>query len=735
MAAIAFKEGQQVHGYQGKIARLNLTDGTVEIVPTLKYAPRFIGGRAVCNAIFWDDIKGCVGAFDPENELIMMSGATAGSGLPCSGRMEVTGVSPNSHPEQYTHSNMGGYFSTMLKWAGWDGLIICGKAPHHTYIHIENDEIEFLDADADGLWGLSVHDTQNAICGKYGRETHSIVCGPAGENLCRNATLTNGGDSASAMAGFGAVFGSKNLKAICVHGTGMIQPAHLDQVLELRNTVGNPPMAPNPLRYSHPFASTDIHAATEKVTADDPDALKVARLDCCQGCSATCMNTVFDVKSAYYPGKRVTQVSKCVDLMLGDYRKDIPWKMAKNVYSHHELTRENYQYNQIPPEPEGGSPDRVITTQSYPGDEMDLWSPVTERYTMVAQLCNEYGLDKWDVTVWYLTWLSMCEKEDLFDGHIDFGMKVDLDDMDFIRHFLKILVYREGPDITLVDGTVRPIGDVMAEGMARAIRLLGKERYGDSEYHGRKNSVTGKPLRLPVSLESGWGHCSHYQGRGFENTRKFNWLAYSIVCMRDTRDTVGSNHMHDWMENYLQYADDPCHSPRFAKSLVENDIAGEIKESLVCCEWKSPNIAWPEMEAEMYVAATGLDDVTRVDLEDMARASKLVYRSILIRNYGRTRDMEVEEMFPFITYPDPWGEKVDWDEWNDLVDLYYQESGWDLATGWPLRSTYEACGLSELADEMEQLGLLPPDGGTKGYVRKTCPFKMDEDGVVVGRLD
>jgi len=87
--------------------------------------------------------------------------------------------------------------------------------------------------------------------------------------------------------------------------------------------------------------------------------------------------------------------------------------------------------------------------------------------------------------------------------------------------------------------------------------------------------------------------------------------------------------------------------------------------------------------------------------------SKLLMRAICMRNHGRTREMEVNAVFPTLQYPDPRGEIVEWDEWNDLVDMYYDARGWDRATGWPLRSTWEKYGLADIADDMEELGLLP----------------------------
>ena len=83
--------------------------------------------------------------------------------------------------------------------------------------------------------------------------------------------------------------------------------------------------------------------------------------------------------------------------------------------------------------------------------------------------------------------------------------------------------------------------------------------------------------------------------------------------------------------------------------------------------------------------------------------------------------MEVEEIYPYLTYPDPFGECMTWEEWIDAVDLYYETEGWDRATGWPYGETWENFGLSDVAQEFAAQGLVPERGNT-AYVRKGDPF-------------
>ena len=109
--------------------------------------------------------------------------------------------------------------------------------------------------------------------------------------------------------------------------------------------------------------------------------------------------------------------------------------------------------------------------------------------------------------------------------------------------------------------------------------------------------------------------------------------------------------------------------------------------------------------------------MTPEELTRAAERSKLLFRAILIRNHGRTRRREIEEVWRVMSIPDSWNETADWKQFNEMVDLVYEARGWDPATGWPYRETYEKYGLTDVAGEMERLGLLPahPDTDARDY--------------------
>ncbi|UWG96746.1 aldehyde ferredoxin oxidoreductase [Dehalobacter sp. DCM] len=679
----------KLYGYVGKIARINLTDSTVSVIPTTKYVPEYIGGRSVCNKIFWDEVKPGVKAFDPENKVIYMTGPTTATGIPTGGRTVFTTISPNSLPEQYAWSGIGGSFGAEIKFAGYDGFILEGKAPEPTYLYIEDNDITFLSAR--NLWGKLVHATQRRLEEIHGNDVKSIVIGPAGENLIRNASVTTSNDNVAAKAGLGAVFGSKNLKAITVRGTGTVVPADSKKVLELRMKMAHPSMLKRPV-------INETHHGLPGAENLVPGGWKRAQVACSYGCNQHCMCLMLDMKSAFTEEK-VNHVEKCVSIFAFAFDQDVPYGGPGGPGGIFQTEQNHFPAckmiaREVDP-PDTSDPYFKQEFTPGPGDILDFWKHDFDKGSVINDLCNEYGVDKWDVIIWLLPWLSMGKKEGVFDD-IDFGKEIDVESEEFVRYLMDMIVYRKGY-----------YGNLLAEGMARAIRVLGKEKFGDTIYHGRYSRQINKQLDLPISLETAWGHSVHWQGRGFEaSIAKPAWVATNLHQMTATRDTQTIQHHHDKFENYLELKDDPCRSPLTAKAVVMGENKAELKDSVTCCDWQSPNLFWTDMEAQMFTAATGIP-MTEEELNKAAERSRNLFRAIIIRNYDRTRELEVNAIFPIMQFPDPWGETVTWDEWNDLVDLYYALRGWDKETGWPTRETYENYGLNDVADVLETIGKLP----------------------------
>lgn len=201
-------------GWAGRILRVSLEDGSLSEISTDKYTDRFIGGRGIASRIYWEESSPGCGAFDADNQLIFMNGPLCGTRAPGASRWIVLGKSPMAVPEQYAFGNLGGRLGAALKWAGLDGLVLTGASKKPVILVIEN-EGKCLFEDAGYLWGRNTDETIAALREKYGDKACVAAIGKAGEMQVRFANII-GSDGISATKGFGAVMGSKKVKAVVV---------------------------------------------------------------------------------------------------------------------------------------------------------------------------------------------------------------------------------------------------------------------------------------------------------------------------------------------------------------------------------------------------------------------------------------------------------------------------------------------------------------------------------------
>ncbi|MFP4533703.1 MAG: aldehyde ferredoxin oxidoreductase family protein, partial [Desulfobacterales bacterium] len=206
----------QYKGYAGKVLDVNLTDGTIGEYPlTDTDREKFLGGRFLSTKILWDQLPPGIDPLSEDNLLVVMTSPLTGTGAPSSSRYDISAKSPLTGG--IGHSNSGGHFGIHLKRAGWDGIVVRGKARTPVYIEINEDDIQIKPADH--LWGKNTEETQTQL-GKGGK----MVIGPGGENLVKYAVIVSQ-ERVHGRTGMGAVMGSKNLKAILANGKKKIELA------------------------------------------------------------------------------------------------------------------------------------------------------------------------------------------------------------------------------------------------------------------------------------------------------------------------------------------------------------------------------------------------------------------------------------------------------------------------------------------------------------------------------
>lgn len=207
-----------MHGL-GDLLRIDLSNQKISKEPIpIELRRKFLGGEGINAWLFWEHFLKVAPEIDPlspDNVLIMGVGPLASTGLGAGSKAKFTFKSPAYNI--YGDASFGGGFSSQLRWAGYDHIVITGKADHPVYIWINDDSVEIRDARE--LWGKGVFETDALIKEQLGEGVETVCIGPAGENLVRFACIMASCHRAGGRGGGGCVFGSKNLKAIAARGT------------------------------------------------------------------------------------------------------------------------------------------------------------------------------------------------------------------------------------------------------------------------------------------------------------------------------------------------------------------------------------------------------------------------------------------------------------------------------------------------------------------------------------
>lgn len=292
-----------MHGWMGRILQIDLTNSKIAHLPTEPYAERYLGGRGIATRLYWETVPPEVGAFDPENKLIFIAGTLVATGAQGASRLSVVSKSPAALPEKFCYGNIGGFFGAELKKAGFDGIIIGGRAPKPVYLWINDGKVEILDAGV--LWGRRAYEVEEILKQVHGEKVRFVTTGPAGENRVRTAIIF-GSHQSAVSAGFGAVMGAKNLKAIAVRGTGKPSVADPDRLKELN-------------RYTIKISKRmSLAMPPDMLASGHAQLLEVIGKGGCYQCSLDC------VRNKYRYGGRLEGYRKCEAM---EYY--LPWKYSR----------------------------------------------------------------------------------------------------------------------------------------------------------------------------------------------------------------------------------------------------------------------------------------------------------------------------------------------------------------------------------------------------------------------
>jgi len=686
--------------YMGKILRVDLTEGKITTVDTSNYAPKFIGGRGIGAKIIWDEVPPEVGAFDPENRLVFMTGPAAGTLIPGGNRLTCQSKAPQTFPiESYAWSSMGGFFAGELKRAGYDGIIIQGAAQTLSYIAILDKDVDIIPAPM--LKGATTWDTELELKRRHGEKARVLSIGPAGENKCRNATIESDCGHGFGECGFGGVMGSKNLKAIVVRGTGYVKVPNKGEHLELVKYIYDrylPKVKEPPLRgiIYGPGGITASQLYYESQVGN-----VIASASGCEACGYACQ-TVYRFKD----DPTLSGSSMCVDTA---------------VYVAPEM-----RYY-------GGRPSGRVAW---------LGTMLVQRLGINAyEFSFTYLRESWtDPPTKYppdgvggCLWLWQGYKEGIFTEKntglpwSKFGSK------EFLEALAYGWAYRRGPFMKL-----------LGEGIGRASAYIRDhpEEFGLTKEQGmrlweiyqwhfpRAGNFGGYPAHhTRCGCGTPLGHSrvtpahlmlTALSPRDYSSSHDATQM-YSCSGGDEQRKEIGVRLFGDEKALFVDWPDekDPksptCWSSK-GKVTRYCELRAIKKDSITICDFlggsaltytKTADGKYSDdldIASKIFRSVTGIA-WTEAELDKAAERVRNLERAIAVRD-GRTRADDT--LFDcWFDAPDRVGKVVDRAEWKKAMDEYYTVMGWDLVKGWPTRAKLEELDLKDVADALEALGKLP----------------------------
>ena len=655
-----------VGGWAGKILHVDLGTGRIWSQSSLEHGRRYIGGRGLAARIAWDEIPPGVGPFDPENRIIFAAGPLTGTSAPNSGRTAVCSLSPQAYPyEWFSYSSVGGYWGPMLKYAGYDAVVVQGESTQPVYLWIEDDQAELRDAG--WLWGQGIFETQRRLMGAHGQDVKALAIGQAGENRSRVAIVGTGTGSAAGQGGFGAVMGAKGLKAVAVRGTGsvpLVMPAAFsDCTLSIAKELHHAACG-GPRRQS--LDPGLVSAYGQRFAA----------------CTQQCASPICGVSRFYSKVPGVLHPER-------EYRGLVA--CASGMFS--GLGRTSF-YN---------------------------WDIGFQGGFELNQISQDYGLNHWELSIGLVPWLRKCQQEGLLRD-LD-GEPLDFDAPRCWETLFRKMAFREGIGEVLAEGGVRAakILGVGEEFIPRFYAAWGFAGHWD----GRVCNRIVFPYWLVSALQ--WAMASRDpmgNGHGYAQ----NVMGWSPIGSPnegldwETLADVGAmvygsrraTHPESGYEEKAYPAVWHGHRSIIKDSVtVDDQMFPRIYSNRTADHFaRAENgMAGPAFEYHMFRLATGMD-IGEADFERMAERAFNLERALQVRNWGRTRAVD-EQVIPFFEQIETWvnplighGLGLDREKFGDLLDEYYGLRGWDPETGRPTRARLEALGLDDVADELARLGLM-----------------------------
>ena len=623
-----------MHGFTGNILVTDLTAGSITVDhPTEEWYRRYLGGSALAMDYILREVPAHANPLGPENVLVFAVGPLTGTAISGQSRMSVNAKSPLTGV--IGDAQVGGFFAAELKFAGFDAIVVKGKAANPTYLWVQDGKAELRDATS--YWGLGTGELQDRVESDLADPRVQLMAiGQAGENLVKYACIVNMTSRAAGRTGLGAVMGSKNLKFIACRGHGKVSVSNAGELKSLTQ------WGAKNVRINLAMAGLQKYGTAETVLAQQSvGGLPTHNWD----------SGVFD-KSEDISGERMYDTI----LLKNDTCYACAVRCKRVVQDENRGVEGRYG---------GPEYENLATLGSY--------CMVSElgAIALANQHCNNYGMDPiaLGATIgWAMDAFAAGEITVADTG----GLEINWGDAEMLLQLTELIARRDG------------FGDVLAEGMRGAAARLGRGQDLLTEVKGNALPAHMPQVKRSLALiyavnPFGADHQSHEHDPGYTPSSDEESLRrLSLLGLNDPQDP-------------LNLSDEKVH---FA---LETQKFYSLADSVSVCQFvfgPSWQLYGPDHLLSAIVAVTGWEDLTIEELQEVGGRKLTMMRWFNARDgVGRDQDTLPKKMFKSLT-GGPWdGNKVTHEELDTALSAYFDQAGWDKTTGYPTGASLAHYGL------------------------------------------
>ena len=637
------------YGFNGKILHVNLSTGELSVEePEEKFYRRYMGGSALALYYLLKEMPPGTDPLGPDNVLVLALSVVTGA--PLSGLSRITVAAKSPLTEAVGDSQAGGFFPAELKFAGFDAVVIKGRAPRPVYLWIHDGQAELREASH--LWGRITGEVETTIREELGDERIEVLqCGPAGEKGVRFAALINMCSRANGRTGMGAVMGAKNLKAVAVRGRQRPSLADKDTLSQLARW-GVEALPQSGLARLAKFGTSNgipIHNQAGRLPTRNFTS------GVFEGWEALAGETMYDtILRGAAEGKQ--------DSLGRDtcYACTVRCKRVVEVKD-----------GPYPLDPRYGGPE--YETLAMLGSCCGIGDLVA--VAKASELCNKYGMDTISCGG-TIAWAMECFENGLLTLDDTGGIELRFGNAAAMVRMVEMIAKREG------------FGDLLAEGSERAAARIGRgtERF----------LITSKKQEAPAHMPQ---------------LKRTLALIYAVNPFG--ADHMSSSHDGSYVGGLERMAQLGLLDPQPPLSLNTEMVRYAMltqhfrsaMDSLSVCQFCFGVGGWelygPDQLLQAIRAVTGWN-VSLYELMKLGERRLNMMRAFNAREgIGREADTLPEKFFtvPLKGGPSD-GYVVDRQVWEQARQTYYAMCGWDVETGYPTRAKLEELGIGWVADEL-----------------------------------